>query len=135
MAMITPIDKIPISQHSQNDNIAELNDPLVKEVINDIHNSQPQQPLQQPLQQQQQPQYQQPQYQQQPNMFYQNIETGYINYEIFVKSVICTIIAVIVLIFIPMEKINEFIKTNEYELIIKTFILCCIYYLYNINIK
>ena len=34
MAMITPVDKIPV-QNSQNDNIGDINDPLVKEVIND----------------------------------------------------------------------------------------------------
>lgn len=126
MAMITPVDKIPV-QNSQNDNIGDINDPLVKEVINDIHNSKPIQ--QQPVQQQIYKNVEYQQIQQQP------INKSYINYDILTKSVILSIITMIIITFLPIEKINEIMKTDEYETITKTIILCIIYYLYNYNIN
>ena len=136
MAMITPIDKIPIQQNQQNDTISVLNDPLVKEVINEIHNSQPVNQQQQPTNQQQPVNQQQQQQQPIYNYKMENpINISYINYEIMIKSIILAIIGIIVITFIPMDKINELIKTNEYEIIIKGIILSSIYYLYTINIK
>ena len=125
MAMITPLDKIPTNVN--NDNIGnDLNDPLVKEVINEIHNSQP---IQIPIKenvipnQPQQIQYQQP------------IQKSYIDYDILTKSVILSIIAIIVISIIPTEKIMEMLKIdNNYENIVKGGILSIIYYFYNINL-
>lgn len=127
MAMITPVDKIPI-QNTQNDNIGDINDPLVKEVIDDIHNSKP---IIQQQQQPQQPIYKHVQYQE----IEQPINKSYINYDILTKSVILAIITMLIITFLPIEKINEIMKTDEYETITKTIILCIIYYLYNYNIN
>ncbi len=128
--MTTPIDKIP-SHNTQND-IGDLNDPLVKEVINDIHNSKP---VQREIPQSISQSIQQPMIQQ-PMMYQEPIQTSYINYDILTKSIILSIIAICTLLFIPYDKIHEIIKIDffkENEIILKIIILTVLYYFYNIK--
>jgi hypothetical protein len=144
--MITPIDKIPLKTSGANITDDMVDDPIVKDVLNEfekelslneqtiknnylINNNQHQQQLQQqqqplyhPLQQQLQPQ--QPQLQQQ-----QSSKINYIDNELITKSfIICIVIAIIinpVIYNTILSKIPENISgiLDNYNYIIKIILI------------
>jgi hypothetical protein len=128
MMMATSLDKIP-NNNDNNIGINDLNDPIIKDVVNEIHNSfsQSQQP-QQPQQFQQQ--FQQPLYKPQQPLDIP-IEKSIIDYNILTKSIVLSIITILILTIIPMNLIIEFYKIDiAYENILKGLFLSIFFYIY-----
>ncbi len=126
--MATSLDKIP-NNNDNNIGINDLNDPIIKDVVNEIHNSfsQSQQP-QQPQQFQQQ--FQQPLYKPQQPLDIP-IEKSIIDYNILTKSIVLSIITILILTIIPMNLIIEFYKIDiAYENILKGLFLSIFFYIY-----